>query len=278
MAAEKQPKPESNFYFVRNHKLRQSVTEKNKTDDTKSEVNGDKIYYYDEFDMVRGRLRKVYVHEETDRNDSSKSWKILNVGLLSANGEFDWVQMYFSSREADSFLKRLPNIDLTKDITLSVMKTQDNKNKDKYHTMINVYQMGVKPGDEKESEIIVPYMWNKDNPGKLPRLEQIKVKGQDVWDNSKMLEFYEKMLAVKMVEIPNVVRVTKGMDVKPEALIFTENEELGIKVCTGFEGKPFETEAVAVAEVSNEIKPVEENPIQHEVEGNEVVSDDDLPF
>jgi hypothetical protein len=35
------------------------------------------------------------------------------------------------------------------------------------------------------------WTWTKDNPGDLPKLEQIKIKGQMTNDNSKQLEFLE---------------------------------------------------------------------------------------
>ncbi len=36
------------------------------------------------------------------------------------------------------------------------------------------------------------WKWSKDNPGELPELEKVKVKGQMVYDNSKQLEYFEK--------------------------------------------------------------------------------------
>lgn len=47
------------------------------------------------------------------------------------------------------------------------------------------------------------WKWSKDNPGELPELEKVKVKGQMVYDNSKQLEYFEKFwLSLKKIEKP----------------------------------------------------------------------------
>jgi hypothetical protein len=40
----------------------------------------------------------------------------------------------------------------------------------------------------------IKWAWTKDNPGNMPEMKQIKVKGQVVWDDSERQEFFEKHL------------------------------------------------------------------------------------
>jgi hypothetical protein len=40
----------------------------------------------------------------------------------------------------------------------------------------------------------IKWGWTKDNPGNMPEMKQIKVKGQVVWDDTERQEFFEKHL------------------------------------------------------------------------------------
>ncbi len=75
----------------------------------------------------------------------------------------------------------MPNIDAGKEITLSPWSKQiDGKTK----TMLYL-----RHGQED-----IKWGWTKDNPGNMPEMKQIKVKGQVVWDDSERQEFFEKHL------------------------------------------------------------------------------------
>ena len=89
-----------------------------------------------------------------------------------------------SSGPAKGLLSRLPKLDLVKDVVLKGYHIK-NEETGRYNAYLVPYQDGQK---------ITPY-FTKDNPNGLPSMEKIKVKGQDVWDDSKQLEFYEELIS-----------------------------------------------------------------------------------
>jgi len=53
-------------------------------------------------------------------------------------------------------------------------------------------------GDKKSSVLFInqdgkglKHFWTKDNPGDLPNLQKIKIKGKESWDDSERLEFLQ---------------------------------------------------------------------------------------
>lgn len=56
-------------------------------------------------------------------------------------------------------------------------------------------------GDKRNSVMFInqdgkglKHYWTKDNPGSLPNLEKIKIKGKDTWDDTKRLEYLENFI------------------------------------------------------------------------------------
>jgi hypothetical protein len=56
-------------------------------------------------------------------------------------------------------------------------------------------------GDKRNSVMFInqdgkglKHYWTKDNPGQLPNLEKIKIKGKDTWDDTKRLEYLENFV------------------------------------------------------------------------------------
>ena len=91
------------------------------------------------------------------------------------------LQLKLSSSPASSFLRALPNLDKSKPFLI-------------------IPKMEMK-GDIRRTTIVlsqdnkgVKWAFTKDNPGDLPPMKKIKVKGKDVWDDSEQLEFFEKMI------------------------------------------------------------------------------------
>lgn len=94
------------------------------------------------------------------------------------DGEIANLQMALSSNPSGSFLKSLPNIDPTKAVKFSPkMEEKDGKRK----TSLFINQNGQS----------VKWAWTKDNPGELPTLKKIKIKGKDTWDDSEQIEFLQ---------------------------------------------------------------------------------------
>lgn len=98
---------------------------------------------------------------------------------VSDEKEIFQLQLPLSSNHADNFLNKAANIDFKKPVTFSP------------------YQF-IPKGEEKEKRGMVIKQdgkkienhWTKENPGDLPDLEKKKVKGKEVWDNSKRIDFY----------------------------------------------------------------------------------------
>ena len=115
---------------------------------------------------------------ETKENDYGKQWV-----LKFKDGEdYYVVNMPYSSRYASSFLKALPNIDLTKEVRFMPWSMQDKNDVSKKITGVSLYQLGEK----------VAPAYTKESPNGLPQMQILKVKGKETWDDSAMMEFLEE--------------------------------------------------------------------------------------
>ena len=113
----------------------------------------------------------------TRDSDYGKEWQVtIEDGETSAI-----LSMKYSSGYANSFLKALPNVDLSKSVKLS---PKVNIEGDKKRTVLFLNQDG-KP---------VKWFFTKDTPNGLPGLKKVKIKGVETWDDSDMMEFLEEMV------------------------------------------------------------------------------------
>jgi hypothetical protein len=85
------------------------------------------------------------------------------------------LSMPYSSRYASSFMKALPNVDLTQPLKLRPWSLKDGE---KTITGITLYQ----------PDKIAPY-YTKEQPNGLPEMVQVKIKGKVTWDDSDMNAF-----------------------------------------------------------------------------------------
>jgi hypothetical protein len=85
------------------------------------------------------------------------------------------LSMPFSSRYASSFMKALPNVDLTKEVKLRPWSLKDGE---KTITGITLYQ----------PDKIAPF-YTKEAPNGLPEMVQVKVKGKITYDDDAMMSF-----------------------------------------------------------------------------------------
>ena len=124
-------------------------------------------------------LTALLVGGEVKENDYGKQWafKFIDDGVTYI------VNVSYSSRYASSFLKALPNIDLSSPVKFMPWSMVDKNDPLKKVTGITCYQSGNK---------IAP-AFTKDNPNGLPGMKQIKVKGKITWDDSDMTEFLESL-------------------------------------------------------------------------------------
>lgn len=129
-----------------------------------------KIVHEESYDYVSGMITDI----TTKDSDYGKFW---NVRLVDGSDVYT-LQFQYSGGNASSFLKAIPNADLSKPITI---KPRSEMNGDKKRTTVMLIQ------DDK----IIKWRWTKDNPGDLPGLKKVKVKGVEQWDDSDMMEALE---------------------------------------------------------------------------------------
>jgi hypothetical protein len=168
------------FLAISNGKIVRQFKEK--TDKSVSRINKMSREVHEEFyDSLTGCLKDV----TTKESEYGKFWVI----KLEAEGKLYQIEFNYSGGYATSFLKALPNVDLTKMFTLAPKLTIDGDKK-KSVLFINQNGGGIK------------HYFTRDNPNGMPDLNKIKVKGKDTWDDSDRMEFLENY--VKNTIIPNI--------------------------------------------------------------------------
>jgi len=152
------------------------------TDKSVTRVNKNNKTVHEEFyDSLTARLTDIKVKE----SDFGKFWT-----LVFNDGQMNFfIDLNFSGGYAISFLKALPNADITKEMTI-VPKYAEEGDKKSSVIFINQNGKGLK------------HFWTKDNPGQLPPMVKIKVKGKEAWDDSDRLEYLYKY--VNEVILPKV--------------------------------------------------------------------------
>lgn len=121
---------------------------------------------------------------ETRESDYGKDWQV----KMQDDDGIAILSFKYSSGYASSFLKALPNVDLSKEVTLSPNVKIEG---DKKRTTLFLKQDG-QP---------IKWYYTKDNPNGIPPLKQIKVKGVTTWDDSEMMEFLEDMVKAKFASV-----------------------------------------------------------------------------
>lgn len=135
-------------------------------------ANGD----IDLFDSVSGVISQIEFKD--DEYNGSKFRKLLLT--LHDEGQKYLVQVRTDSGYYRGLTNAIANADIDQEIKLiASSKVGENG---KPQTTIFVNQNGK----------ALKWKWSKDNPGELPELEKVKVKGQYVYDNTKQLEYFEK--------------------------------------------------------------------------------------
>ena len=129
-----------------------------------------KIVHEESYDFVSGIITDI----STKDSEYGKFW---NVRLQDGHDTYV-LQFQYSGGNASSFLKAIPNADMAKEIKI---KPRVVMNGDKKRTTVMLIQ----------DDTIIRWKWTKDNPGDLPSLKKVKVKGVEQWDDSDMMEALE---------------------------------------------------------------------------------------
>ena len=132
--------------------------------------------YYDSF---TGKLVSI----KTQDGDYGKSWLF----SFKDGKEIYHLQLSYSNSFATAFLKMLPNVDVTKEMKVSPQQKMDSDGKNKSSLFINQDGMTIK------------HAYTKDAPNGMPDMEQVMIKGELIWDDTKRLQFLEAMVNEKIV-------------------------------------------------------------------------------
>lgn len=131
-----------------------------------------KVVNEETYDSVTGRIVAIDIREH---QEYGKFWNV----TVDDGENTAIIQFKYSSGYASAFLKQLPNVDFNAPVKL-VPKLTETNGKKKTTLFINQFGSALK------------HYFTKDHPNGLPQLEQIKVKGVVTWDDTKMMEFFEK--------------------------------------------------------------------------------------
>jgi hypothetical protein len=144
----------------------------NATERSVQRVNKNGKLVHEEFyDSLSAKLMDVKVKD----SEYGRFWT-----LTFNDGQMNYLlDLNFSGGYAISFLKALPNADVTKVMTIVPKYTEEGDKKSSV-LFINQDGKGLK------------HFWTKDNPGDLPNLQKIKIKGKESWDDSDRLEFLQE--------------------------------------------------------------------------------------
>jgi len=147
------------------------------------------------YDSFSGKLESIQVKD----GNYGKTW---NFGFRDSK-ELYTLQLSYSNSFSTAFLKILPNIDLTQEMKVSPsMKEVDGKNK----SSLFVNQNGV----------ALKHAYTRDNPNGMPDMEQVTVKGELVWDDTKRMEFLHNMVNTLILpKLEAVPQSTTGEAVAP---------------------------------------------------------------
>jgi hypothetical protein len=109
---------------------------------------------------------------------------------ISDAGESYELQMPWSSGYSSGFFLAMPNIEFSDEVTFSPwMKIVEDKKK----TSLFIHNKG-----EKES---AKWFWTKDNPGDLPPMKKIIVKGKEVWDDTERQKYFEDYIEKRITPL-----------------------------------------------------------------------------
>ena len=168
---------EGKFITILGGKFCQRVQEGTEGSQTRVNKIGNTVHekFYDSF---TGKLVAIKVQDGT----YGKTWNF----SFKDSDEIYTLQLSYSNSFATAFLKMLPNIDLTKEMKVSPsVKEVDGKNK----SSLFINQNGV----------ALKHAYTMAEPNGLPDMEQVTIKGEKVWDDTKRIAFLHDMVMTTIV-------------------------------------------------------------------------------
>lgn len=200
-----------------------TVKEKTETSVERKNTDGSKTYNEERGNCITGKIMQVMTWQE-ESNDGKKQWIKMAIDILALDGKIGCLQMYYNSTEAESFLKRLPNVDLSLPVDIKISTQENGKY---FNGMINLYQKEI-------SDKVIPFHWNKENP--LPKWKEVILNNKTVWDKTELFLFLDKIIKVKNAEIFDLVKA-ESVGIRYKDIPKIKNEELGIMVINYIPGE-----------------------------------------
>lgn len=161
------------------------------------------------FDTLEGKLTSVTTKDGGEVH--GMQWVI----TLNDGGEESVLQLKYSCRQSQSFLKRLPNVDLSEPIKIKTFAQEEVKNGETIKvTVLFITQGQTSEGKDKT----VPAFYTKNDPNGLPQMtfteEKKAGKVTKVWSDTAMMDFLEDMVAKKIM--PKIKAIhSDGEIIKP---------------------------------------------------------------
>lgn len=178
------------FYSISNGKICRQYNSPNSETIERVNKNGKKVHEQF-YDYIEGKIVDI----GTKDSDYGRFWMVT---LEDEEGRYV-LQMPYSSGYSSAFLKMLPNVELSHKVKITPKLTIEG---DKKKTSLFINQHGK----------ALKHFYTKDNPNGLPELQQKKVKGKIVYDDSDIMEFLEKMV------VDEILPQINGRPVKIEPL------------------------------------------------------------
>jgi len=181
------------YLSIQNGKIARRVQEPTATSKSRVIEGSGKLIHEELYDSVEGVMTGIATREGNYGKEL----------LITINDQVDsyQLQIKLSSSPASAFLRALPNVAIGCPL-LIIPKIQEKDGIRRTSIVLSQYNKGVK------------WAFTKDNPGDLPPMKKIKVKGKETWDDSEQLEYFEKMIA----EYSNKLKATGTLALGVEPL------------------------------------------------------------
>jgi hypothetical protein len=143
-------------------------------------------------DYVEGYIHDMEYkeHEWNGKKIKSINFTIVNNGLTGV------LSIPYNSRMSGSFYVRMENIDFSKLVRFApVIGNNDN-----------VY-LWIQNGGEN-----VEPLYTKDNPNGLPQLKKVVVNGEETWDSTEQMKFFNDK--IKNIILPAIEEAKKGTEIE----------------------------------------------------------------
>ena len=181
------------YLSIQNGKVARRVQEPTATSKSRVIEGSGKLIHEELYDSVEGLMTGLSTREGNYGKEL----------LITINDQVDsyQLQIKLSSSPASAFLRALPNVAIDQPL-LIIPKIQEKDGVRRTSIILSQGNKGIK------------WAFTKDNPGDLPPMKKIKVKGKETWDDSEQLEFFEKLI----VEYSNKLKSTGTLAIGAEPL------------------------------------------------------------